>query len=85
MENDKRNQSVLLAQIHVIEPEGTYLVWLDCRAFGMNKNGLEKFMKQKARIFFGEEGDGFERINIACPKTVLIKALNQLKPAVDTL
>lgn len=80
-----------LPQISVIDNEGTYLVWLDCRSLGMNNSELEKFMKEKARIFFdegylfGEEGSGFERINIACPKSMLEKALKNMKAAIDTL
>jgi cysteine-S-conjugate beta-lyase len=80
-----------IPKISVIEPEGTYLVWLDCRALGMTGIELEKFMRYKARIFFDEGylfdscGDGFERINIACPKSMLKKALENLKAAVDSL
>lgn len=80
-----------LPQISVVETEGTYLMWLDCRSVGLSKDELEKFMREKARIFmdegywFGEEGEGFERINIACPRSMLEKTLKNIKAAVESL
>lgn len=77
-----------LPQIPVIETEGTYLVWLDFRALGMDSEELKKFMREKCRLFldegyiFGAEGEGFERINIACPRALLEKALNNIKKAI---
>jgi cystathionine beta-lyase len=77
--------------IRVIRPEGTYLVWLDCRGLGLDKWGLKRLMLEKSRIFpdegfiFGPEGDGFERINIACPRSILNDALARLRRAVDRL
>lgn len=69
----------------IITPlEGTYLTWYDLRAFGLDAEELEKRMEQ-ANLFldegyiFGEEGAGFERLNIACPRSVLEKALNRLE------
>lgn len=80
-----------LPQIDVIEPEGTYLVWLDCRRLGLDKTALERLMLTEARVFldegyiFGAEGEGFERINIACPRSILAEALQRIKAAVDSL
>lgn len=80
-----------LPQIDVIEPEGTYLVWLDCRRLGLDKAALERLMLTEARVFldegyiFGAEGEGFERINIACPRSILAEALQRIKAAVDGL
>ncbi len=77
--------------IRVIRPEGTYLVWLDCRELGLDKLALKRLMLGKARIFpdegfiFGPEGDGFERINIACPRSILTDALTRIRCAVDGL
>lgn len=71
--------------------EGTYLMWLDCRPLGMGPKELEAFLRGKARLFFdegylfGEEGAGFERINLACPPSVLCESLERLKRAVDAL
>jgi cystathionine beta-lyase len=75
--------------IRVIRPEGTYLVWLDCRGLGLDKWALKHLMLGKARIFmdegfiFGPEGDGFERINIACPRSILQDALTRIRRAVS--
>lgn len=76
-----------IPEIKVIKPEGTYLVWLDCRKLGMNKKELHDFMLDKAKVWFddghmfGEDGQGFERINIACTKETLRKALERIKGA----
>ena len=80
-----------LPQIKLVEPEGTYLVWLDCREFGLNGEELEQFIVQKAKLWlddgaiFGKAGEGFERVNIACPRTTLKAALDRLKKAAVTL
>ncbi|BBO78075.1 aminotransferase [Desulfosarcina widdelii] len=77
--------------IQVVRPEGTYLVWLDCRGLGLDKWALKRFMMEKARIFpdegfiFGPEGEGFERINIACPRSILKEALERIQREVETL
>ena len=77
--------------IRVVRPEGTYLVWLDCRGLGLDKWALKRLMMEKARIFpdegfiFGPEGEGFERINIACPRSVLKEALERIRWAVEAL
>lgn len=77
-----------LPQIKVIEPQGTYLVWLDCRGLGLEQAALEQLMLDEARVFldegyiFGDEGAGFERINIACPRALLAEALARIKTAV---
>lgn len=80
-----------IPQIKLIEPEGTYLIWLDCSALGLEDKELEKFIVEKAKLWldsgyiFGKEGEGFQRINIACPRETLKKALEQLKEAVDEI
>ena len=77
--------------IGVIRPEGTYLVWLDCRTLGLDKWALKRLMMETARIFpdegfiFGPEGEGFERLNIACPRSILAEALERIRRAVSTL
>jgi len=77
-----------LPQINVIEPEGTYLIWLDFRELGLDAKELEKFMRGKAKVAldegytFGQGGEGFERINIACPRSTLELALNKIKEAI---
>ncbi len=80
-----------LPQIRLVEPEGTYLIWLDCRALGLSDQALNDLIIRKAHLWldagtmFGAGGEGFQRINIACPRAVLQKALMQLKAAVDAL
>lgn len=79
-----------LPQIPVIETEGTYLVWLDFRSLGLTDEQLEKLMQEKGRVFldegyiFGAEGSGFERINVACPRSLLEKALNNITKAIQS-
>ena len=74
--------------VRLIRPEGTYLVWLDCRGLGLDNQALKRLMMEKARLFpdegfiFGPEGDGFERINIACPRAILQEALERIRRAV---
>jgi cystathionine beta-lyase len=80
-----------LPQLKVIETEGTYLVWLDFRELGLEHKELEKFMRGKAKLaldegyIFGQGGEGFERINIACPKSILEDALNRIKEAISSM
>lgn len=77
--------------IRVIEPEGTYLVWLDCRGLQMEKEALDRFLVEEARIalneghLFGQEGIGFQRMNIACPRALLKQGLEQLREAVTRI
>lgn len=76
-----------IPQIHPNVLEGTYLVWLDCRGLGMTEAEREDFIVKKAKLWldkgtmFGTEGEGFERINIACPRKTLEKALGSLRDA----
>jgi len=78
-------------RIQVVHPQGTYLVWLDCRALGLDNQALQRFMRQNARIglddgfLFGEAGSGFQRMNIACPRSLLAEALARLEKAVSSL
>lgn len=72
-------------------PQCTYLVWLDCRALGMEDEKLKQFMVEKAGLGlnagndFDRELSGYMRLNAACPRSVLEKALGQLRTAVETL
>ncbi|MEL7656431.1 MAG: MalY/PatB family protein [Bacillota bacterium] len=80
-----------LPQITLVEPEGTYLLWLDFRQLGLTDVQLDDFIVNKAKLWldkgtmFGPEGEGFQRINIACPRETLREALGQLKQAVKQL
>ncbi len=74
-------------EIKVYTLEGTYLLWLDFRAWGLEPKALEEFMVNEALLFldegyvFGKGGSGFERINLACPTWVLKEALERFKDA----
>ncbi len=76
-----------LPKVKVMKPEATFLVWLDFREYGMNDSQLNKFLVEKARVGlnsgkrFGQGGDGFQRINIGCPRFVLRQALDRLAAA----
>lgn len=80
-----------LPQIRLVEPEGTYLVWLDCRALDLSDEALDKLMVEKAGLWldggtmFGAGGKGFQRMNIASPRSVIREALEKLKAAVDSI
>jgi cystathionine beta-lyase len=80
-----------IPQIKLIEPEGTYLIWLDFSELGMDDRQLEDFIVNKSGLWldsgyiFGPEGEGFQRINIACPRKTLERALGQLKDAVKDI
>jgi cystathionine beta-lyase len=80
-----------IPEMKVIQPQGTYLIWLDCRGLNMDKLVLSDFMKEKAKVgledgfIFGEAGAGFMRMNIACPKIILEEALKRIESAVDSL
>jgi len=77
--------------VTAIEPEGTYLVWVDFRGLGMDDLALQNFIRFKARIAvddgyaFGKEGSGFARFNLACPRSMVKEALSRLEQAVASL
>jgi len=77
-----------LPEIKLVEPEGTYLIWLDCSELGVSYKELEKIIIDKAKlwldggIIFGKATSLFERINIACPRSVLVQALTNLEQAI---
>ena len=80
-----------IPQIRLVEPEGTYLVWLDCSELGITGKELDQFIVEKAGLWldggsmFGPSGVAFQRVNIACPRATLELALDKLKAAVDGL
>ena len=73
-----------LPAIRLIQPEGTYLLWLDCRELKMSDAQLRDFFVQQAKvgmnpgIVFGEGGSGFMRLNIASPRHVIADALERV-------
>lgn len=74
-------------KIRLVEPEGTYLVWLDFRAYGLSDEALREKIIGEAKLWlddgfiFGAGGNGFQRINIACPRATLQAALERLAAA----
>ena len=78
-----------IPQINMMKPEGTYLMWLDCRALGLKNDELVAFFANEAGVsmnggtFFGPEGDGFVRMNIACPHATVCQAMQQIRSAVE--
>lgn len=73
-----------LPSIRLIEPEGTYLLWLDCRDLAMTDMELRDFFIHQAKVgmnagtVFGEQGQGFMRLNIGSPRSVIIAALDRI-------
>ncbi len=73
----------------MIEPEGTYLLWLDCRSLGMNDKQLKDFFVREAGVglspgsVFGEGGSGFMRMNIGAPRKLVMAALEQVAQALE--
>lgn len=80
-----------IPQVKLVEPQGTYLVWLDFSKLGLSDEQLDNLLVHKARLWldegtmFGAGGEGFARINIACPRSVLKQALLQLGQAINGL
>ena len=77
-----------LPQITLEKPQATYLLWLNCKALGLNDEDLSKFFIQDASLgfnngsTFGQGGSGYMRMNIACPTSMVEQALKQLKEAI---
>ncbi len=80
-----------IPQITVVKPEGTYLVWLDCRKLELSPEELKKRLIHKAKVgleegsLFGPSGAGFARMNIACPRSILREALQRLETAFNRI
>lgn len=72
-----------------VEPEGTYLIWVDFSGYGFSDEELQHIMVEEAKLWldsgkiFGPATAQFERFNIACPRSTVVKALEQLKEAMD--
>jgi cystathionine beta-lyase len=74
--------------IRAVPPQGTYLLWLDCRGLGLADDQLHRFMVEDAGVAlsegsgFGPTGSGFERMNLAMPRELIAKGMDQLADAV---
>lgn len=80
-----------LPQVRLVEPEGTYLVWLDFRDLGLCERELEDLIVNRAKLWldsgaiFGKVGEGFERVNIATTRSVLREALERIREAIHEI
>ncbi len=80
-----------LPRVKVMKPEATYLIWLDFREYGMNDKELNKFIVERAGVGlnngarFGTGGNGWMRLNIGCPRSILEQGLLRLKTAFETM
>jgi cystathionine beta-lyase len=78
-------------KIRIRKAEGTYMIWVDLRQLNLGTEGANAFMLEKARIagdlgpWFGPGGEGFVRLNLACPRKIVEQAMVQLKTAYDQL
>ena len=76
-----------LPEIKIIQPEGTYLLWLDCRTLDMTDAQLKHFFIHEAGvgmspgILFGNEGSGFMRLNIGAPRRTILSVLEHIREA----
>ena len=76
-----------LEGVKIRKPEGTYLVWFDFRGSGLSAKEINSLILEKAKIavdigeWFGASGEGFARINFACPRSTVIEAMERLKNA----
>ncbi len=77
-----------LPQVKVIRPEGTYMAWLDFSRLNLSDPDLKRFMIEKAKLgfnhgpTFGPGGEGFQRINLGCPREIVKEATKRLKEAI---
>ena len=75
--------------IRPLRPQASFLVWLDCRGLGLNHDELQDLFVDKAHLalndgeMFGPGGEGYMRLNVAEPQSVLSQALEQLREAVQ--
>jgi cystathionine beta-lyase len=80
--------STEVIKVSLIEPEGSFLAWLDFRELGLDVKALEKFLAHEAQIalspgyWFGREGAGFARMTIGCPRSTIERSLDNLAVAV---
>lgn len=78
-----------LPKAHLVEPQGTYLIWIDLHAYCNDAKELERLMLEAAGValdegyIFGEEGIGFERINVACPRSILQDCLERMSKVLN--
>lgn len=78
-----------IQQIKLVRPQGTFLAWLDCQGLEMDAIALRRFMINKARVRFSDGvivnpgARGFQRMNFACPRSILHQVLKNIETAID--
>lgn len=76
-----------IPNISVMDPDGTYLIWLDCRKLGLTDEEIHENLIKKGKLGlepgpkYGPGGEGFVRMNIACPHDIVVDGLERLKKA----
>ncbi|QZY56262.1 MalY/PatB family protein [Crassaminicella profunda] len=80
-----------IPKIKINKPDGTYLLWLDCKELGMEDDELSSFFINQAEVAlnsgigFGDDGKDYMRMNVACPRSILEEALKKIEGAVNKL
>ena len=80
-----------LPEIKLVDSDATYLLWLDCSNLNMPSKELSNFLRRKQGLFlsagidFGQSGDNFLRMNIACPQKLLKEGLKLFKVGINNL
>lgn len=78
-----------VSELRLQQAEGLYLVWIDCRKLGLGDQELKRLFVDQAKVLpvqgstYGVEGDGFIRLNIACPREILEEALTRMETAIS--
>lgn len=81
---------IKLPKAHVVPPEGTYLVWLDLSEYGYKNNELNDILIEKAKVLlengtlFGKQGEGYMRVNVACPRKMLKEGLENIAKVLES-
>ncbi|VAW42908.1 Cystathionine beta-lyase [hydrothermal vent metagenome] len=80
-----------LPQLTAVRPDALYLIWIDCHALELDSKSLKSLFFEEAKVYltegstYGIEGNGFVRLNIACPRPILTNALERIRHAVNRL
>ena len=81
----------MIPGLKVIQPQGTYLLWLDFKGCGISHMILGDFVRENAKVgleagtMFGCRENGLERMNIACPRSILAEGLTRIEKALRLL
>lgn len=79
-----------LPQVTLVEQEATYLAWIDCRSLKLSSEALVTQLEKEAHLIlspgavFGADGEGYVRLNMACPRSLLVEGLNRLKAGIES-